>query len=228
MTLHLNELKVINTWVQVVVDGAHAPGQLSLEVVPTLGADYYMANLHKWCFAPTAAAFLWVSPTAPLRSSLHHPIVSHNYGMGLFAECAMLGTKDYSAMLAVPAAVEFLESMGGVEVVARRNHELCVEAMRMLGEAWGTADYILPENLCGSMGMVGCPSVLGDTWEDSEKVRVGLREKGIVVQKLYPVRGDRLYLRLSAAVYNTIEEFHTLRDAILDLVAEKQKHLTDS
>ena len=70
------------------------------------------------------------------------------------------------------------------------------------------------------MGMIGCPSVLGSTWEDSDRIRVLLRnEFNIVIQKLYPVPGDRLYLRLSIAVYNTLEEFVLLKDAILTLVA---------
>ena len=80
------------------MDGAHAPGQLSLEEVPELGADYFVANLHKWCLAPTAVAILWVSPHLPAtaREQLHHPIVSHSFGQGIGAECAMLGEEQLS------------------------------------------------------------------------------------------------------------------------------------
>ena len=69
---------------EIVVDGAHAPGNIDLSIVPTtLGADYYVGNVHKWCFAPQSAAMLWVSPSAPSRAQLHHPVVSHRFGEGI-------------------------------------------------------------------------------------------------------------------------------------------------
>lgn len=115
-----------------------------------MGADYYVANLHKWLFLPTAAAFLWCSPQAPSRSLLHHPIVSHSYTptstydceQGAFAlphECAMLGTRDYSAMLVVPAAMSFVQSLGGLEAVRARNSLLCSQAASLLCMAWNSS-----------------------------------------------------------------------------------------
>ena len=47
--------------VLVLADGAHAPGALALDV-PSIGADWYAANLHKWCYAPTSCGFLWAPP----------------------------------------------------------------------------------------------------------------------------------------------------------------------
>ena len=70
------------------------------------------------------------------------------------------------------------------------------------------------------MAMVGCPKSLGDTEEHAERLRKRLRAAGIVVQRFVPVNGDRLYLRVSAAIYNTFDEFIILRDAVLQIVAE--------
>jgi hypothetical protein len=78
--------------------------------------------------------------------------------------------------------------------------------------------------------MVGLPKILGDSWDDSEAIRLELRHrpgKGIVTQKFFPVPGDRLYFRISAAVYNSLDEFHALRDAINDIVARKMQEQSD-
>ena len=111
------------------MDGAHAPGILPLDhVTTTLGADYYIANLHKWCLAPTTCAFLYIAPKndtkneetgetgqtdRTVRPDFHHPIVSHSYGSTLQQEVSMLGTKDYSALNTVPALFTFINNQFG-------------------------------------------------------------------------------------------------------------------
>ena len=199
--------------------------------------DYYVGNIHKWCLAPVAAAFLWVNPLSPSKVKLHHPIISHLHGGGLSRECSMLGTRDYSSILTVPAALDFIDAkLGGLDALREHNKNLCYEAAVMLSTAWGTLDYISPRGLCAGTAMIGCPANLGDTWDDGEKLRLALRawkplnsssvellphpeniSGGIVIQKLTPVPGDRLYMRLSAAVYNYIEEYYVLRDAVIDI-----------
>lgn len=235
---------------QIVVDGAHAPGMLDLSCVPSsLGADYYVGNMHKWCMAPISVAVMWISPTAPSRHNIHHPIVSHSFREGISAEFAMLGTRDYSSMLAGVAALDFIDNtFGGIAAMYARNHQLCIDAIRMLSKAWGSEAVALPESLHTSMGMVGLPAELGDTLEANERLRLELRAwkpsninsnnstssteegvpqphevtGGIVVQWSYPVAGDRLYMRISAAVYNYMEEFETLRDAVLEIAARRR------
>jgi L-cysteine desulfhydrase len=211
---------------EILVDGAHAPGSLDISRVPNLGANYYLANLHKWAFSPSTAAFLWVDPTTPsmLSGHLHHPIVSHSYSTGLVAECAMLGTKDYSAMFAVPAAISYLQGLGGPQTVIQRNQTLCWKVLNFLGESWGTLDQRQPQLLTSSMGMIGLPTLFGDSWEASDEVRLELRNRyRIVVQRPFPVGGDRLYLRVSVAVYNSWEEFLTLRGAVLEMVESRPR-----
>ena len=57
------------------------------------------------------------------------------------AECSMVATRDYSSMLCVSAAVTFLQKLGGVEVVARRNIELCRAMVELLAVGWGTQEF---------------------------------------------------------------------------------------
>ncbi len=71
--------------------------------------------------------------------------------------------------------------------------------------------------------MVGVPKSLGDTGNDSEYLRLKLRARNIVTQIFFPIKYDRLYFRISAAVYNSIEEFVILRDAVLEIAKEKSE-----
>ena len=68
--------------VPVLVDGAHAPGSIALDIA-ALGADWYSANLHKWAHAPRSCGILWAQPEH--QATLHHPIVSWGSGHGFHA-----------------------------------------------------------------------------------------------------------------------------------------------
>jgi isopenicillin-N epimerase len=108
------------------VDGAHAPGQIDLDL-DALGADFYTGNCHKWLCAPKGAAFLHVRPER--QREVHAPVVSWGYvagedgaartgghtGFDAYAGRTLLerrlqwqGTRDIAAWLSVPAALDFL------------------------------------------------------------------------------------------------------------------------
>ena len=75
--------------VPVLVDGAHGPGQVPLDL-PTLGADWYVGNCHKWLSAPKGSGFLYAR--ADRRDDLHPGTISHGYGEGFTAEFDWPGT----------------------------------------------------------------------------------------------------------------------------------------
>src|SRR5258708_8125501 len=99
--------------VRVLIDGAHAPGQLELDV-PALGADWYVGNCHKWLFAPRSCAFLWCADEA--KRELHPLAISHHYGEGFTAEFDWIGTRDFSAWLPVVDALRFLDGLGAARL----------------------------------------------------------------------------------------------------------------
>jgi isopenicillin-N epimerase len=86
-----------------IVDGAHVPGQLPLDLA-RLGADVYTGNCHKWLCAPKGSAFLWARPEH--QHWIDPLVVSWGYDDGFVHRHGWQGTRDPAAALAVPAAIE--------------------------------------------------------------------------------------------------------------------------
>ncbi len=110
-----------------VVDGAHAPGHLQLDVT-ALGADIYAGNCHKWLCAPKGSGFLWAREEH--QEWIEPLVVSWGYHdeSGFGERHGWQGTRDPSAYLAVPAAIEAWRAF---DLAASR--ELADEAERRLG-----------------------------------------------------------------------------------------------
>lgn len=95
------------------VDGAHAPGQIDVNL-STLQADIYTGACHKWMMTPKGSSFLYVKKE--LQHLFDPLIVSWGYEENLQSETQFLdyhqlqGTRDYSAFLTIPKAIEFMES----------------------------------------------------------------------------------------------------------------------
>jgi isopenicillin-N epimerase len=145
--------------IAIVVDGAHAPGQLALNVGALLaaGVTWYAANNHKWLCAPKGTGCLVAAPSAP---PLQPVVTSHGaspeYGPTnrYHAELDWMGTHDPSAHLSVPTAIATLAEMGnGWAHVVARNHALAVEMRRRLADGLGAARLAHDEDL-GTMAAV--------------------------------------------------------------------------
>ena len=102
---------------KVLIDGAHAPGMLSLDV-PAIGSDWYVGNCHKWLMAPKGSGFLWASPAS--QAETHPLVISHGYRQGFVAEFDWVGTRDPTAWLTVPAAIDFHFRIGGASVAGTK------------------------------------------------------------------------------------------------------------
>jgi isopenicillin-N epimerase len=194
--------------VAVLADGAHAPGMLPLDV-PSLGVDWYVANLHKWAHAPRSAGFLWAHPDR--QAGLHPPVISWGLDEGFTAEFDWVGTRDPSPWLAAPAGIAFLDELG-LDAVRRYNHDLAWHAAESLTTRWQTPLEIR-ENHIGSMATIALPASLGSTADDALRLRNALLfEDGIEVQ-VHAGHG-RLWTRVSAQVYNDEDDVARLGDAV--------------
>lgn len=217
---------------QVFVDAAHAIGSVHVDV-KEIGADFYVSNLHKWFFCPPSVAFLYCR-MSPISPDLHHPVVSHEYGNGLAIESAWIGTRDYSSQLVVPEVLDFVNRFeGGIAGIRKRNHDAVVRMGEMLARAWGTHLGSPPE-MCPSMAMVGLPSSLRiSSDDDALNLRTHLRDHFDVEVPIYyqaskdgEIEGANWdgriagYARISHQVYNTVDDYLKLRDAVNQLVRD--------
>ena len=190
---------------RVLVDGAHAPGQIALDV-PSLGADWYTGNCHKWLFAPRGCGFLWARRAA--QRGLHPPVISHGYGQGYAAEFAWTGTRDFSAWLAVTEAIEFFEKLGPRRI-RTYCHELVVQSANTISRAWNSPVDGPPE-LHGAMMAIRLPGRL-QRRDPARLMAALLARAGVAVAVMQS--GGELWARISAQGYNTPSDYDRLLSA---------------
>jgi isopenicillin-N epimerase len=190
----------------VLIDGAHGPGMLTIDI-PSIGADWYVGNCHKWLMAPKASGFLW---TDRKRQQEIHPLtISHGYGLGYNAEFDWTGTRDPSAWLSVPAAIDFHMRMGGASL-RERNIRLACEAASRLAGLWKT-ELGSPDELTGSMATVRLPLAGPATIERANALRAWLFEAHRIDVAITAFAGH-LWARISAQAYNDLADYQRLAD----------------
>jgi isopenicillin-N epimerase len=209
--------------IDTLVDGAHAPGMLPLNL-DTLGAAYYTGNLHKWVCAPKGAAFLYVRENR--RLGIRPVVISHganakrNDRSRFHLEFDWPGTFDPTAILSVPTALQFMAGLvGGWPEVMRRNHELALRARDLLCDRLGIA-HPAPDDMLGSMAAVPLaegkpyvPTLYGDPLQDALFYDYAIE----VPIHPWPYQPKRV-LRVSAQLYNEIEDYEKLADALRELL----------
>lgn len=197
----------------VCIDGPHAIAQLPLEL-ERLGCDFYCASCHKWLSAPFGSGFLYVAPRH--QATIRTPQLS--WGRLPPAplddwsdEFLWNGTRDPSAYLAVPAAIDFLEQVG-LERFRRHTHALARYARQQLLELTGQTP-IVPDSPDWYGCMAHVPLPPGDARTLQQQLWT---EYGIEVPIIS--WGDRRWIRVSCHLYNTCHEIDRLVDAVRRLV----------
>jgi isopenicillin-N epimerase len=200
--------------VPVLVDGAHAPGQIGLDI-PALNADWYVANLHKWYFVPRGCGFLWAAASA--RNGLLPNVLSSDIVYPFPRSFGWTGTRDPSSWLTVPAAFDFMDRFGE-RVVRHHNHALLREATALLAGMWKFNDRI-PDAMRACMGLIPTPDSLPYPPTDQGRMRLeaDLKDKCKIVVPPSITAHGRIWLRIAAQIYNDIRDYERLGHAVFGL-----------
>lgn len=198
-----------------VVDGAHAPGQIDLDL-NALGADFYIGNLHKWLCAPKGSAFLYAHPQC---QSLILPLIvswgwqSEQPGPSTFIDyLEWTGTRDISAFLSVPAAIKYQKENHWSEVRAAC-HTLASEARNRIYQITGLPG-IYPDSArwYAQMGVAPLPDrINAKIFKDELYSRYKIE---LPVSKWK----NHNLLRFSFQAYNSLEDIIKLEQALKHLL----------
>jgi isopenicillin-N epimerase len=206
------------------IDGAHAPGQLTLDL-GAVGADFYTGNCHKWLCAPKGAAFLHVRPER--QAEIDAPVVSWGYvaaeegghtGFDAYTGRSLLerrlqwqGTRDIAAFLAVPSAIDFQRRHGWDRWRARCHELACATRARVLA----ASGLPLPSADADHAQMIIIPVALPSGWK-AETLHRWLREAHRIEVPVTK-HDSHTFVRLSVQAYNTQAELDALAQALAAL-----------
>jgi isopenicillin-N epimerase len=200
-----------------VIDGAHAPGQIPIDMA-RIGADFYTGNLHKWLCAPKGAAFLYAQPA--VQALIEPLVVSWGYqserpGPSTFIDYNQwLGTRDISAFLAVSDALAYRASRPW-DAIAQRCHQLAIECAARISALSGQTP-LAPLDGTWFAQMVTAPLPPG-----TDPARLGhfLWEERRIEVPLISWRGQP-FIRVSFQAYNDAQDLETLCTALEDYYRE--------
>ena len=197
-----------------IIDGAHVPGQLDLNI-QELNPDFYTGALHKWLLSPKGVSFLYVKKT--FQSSIDPLVVSWGYESESPSDSQFLdyhqhqGTRDISAFLTIPKAIEFLRVNNWEERAAlcrkliRDNYNKFCEMLNSKPICPVTSEFLV--QMCSIPIQTTKPLELKETLFHKYKIE-------IPVMKLE----DKFFLRIAINGYNSQQDLDILREALEDII----------
>lgn len=210
--------------VDTLVDGAHAPGMVDLNL-GRLRPAYYTGNLHKWVCAPKGAAFLWVREDK--QASMQPAVVSHGNNTprpgysGFQDRFDWAGTFDPTAWFCVGEAIRFMDRLcpGGWTEIRERNRRLAITARRLLCDRL-ELEPPCPEEMLGAMATLPLPQVFQGRPKrgklDVEQIRLH-DEFGIEVPLMRIGKPPKRWFRVCAQLYNSPADYEHLAASLITL-----------
>ncbi len=213
--------------VDTLLDAAHGPGCVPMDI-DSWGAAYTTGNGHKWLCSPKGSAFLHV------RRDLQEgflPLVLSNDAMNLKQASEQsnrspfchqfdyMGTDDRSPVLTIADAIETLQSLvpGGLTQLMNQNRAMCLQARDLLCEMLGTQPRV-PDALLGPLATIDIPAPGLAPRTLREQLLANHRIEAMIVPS--PI-GDYPMVRVSPQVYNSMEQYQYLGNAILSEIKSK-------
>jgi isopenicillin-N epimerase len=209
--------------IDTLVDGAHAPGMLPLDV-EGIGAAYYAGNCHKWICSPKGAGFLHVRPDR--QEGVVPLTISHGWSAptGNRSRFRILfdwtGTEDPTPHLCVTEAIRWMGNLhpGGWDELRRRNRETALLGRALLAEALGCAPPC-PDGMIGSLAALPIPD--GSAAPPGPPPAIDplqerlFAEEGIEVPVVAWPRPPARLVRISAQAYNRVDQYEKLASALV-------------
>jgi isopenicillin-N epimerase len=206
--------------IDTLVDGAHAPGMIPLDL-DGLGAAYWTGNGHKWLCGPKGAAVLWVR--ADRRDRIHPLIVSHGANSPIVdrsrfrLEFDWTGTPDPTPYLALPDAIDWMAALpGGWPQTMAQNHALALAGRDLVATVLGV-DPPAPDSMLGSMAALPLDAVADEAAATELGRELRVEDHIQVPIGPWPVRAaradgaaPRILIRISAQRYNEPADYERL------------------
>lgn len=214
--------------VETLVDGAHGPGMVALEL-DALGAAYYTGNLHKWLCAPKGCGILHVRRDR--QEGLHPMAISHGIRSGrarprLWEEFDWVGTDDPTPWLCAPESLAALESLlpGGMPALRERNRALALHARDRLCATLGVAAPA-PDSMIGALASVPLPDrdprdpAPGSAF-DVDPIGAALFDAHSIEIPVFPWPAPpKRLIRIACQIYVGEDDVERLCDALADLLS---------
>ena len=209
--------------VEVLLDAAHGIGMIPLDL-ETLGASYVTSNCHKWLCAPKGTAFLYVREDK--QNKIQPLTISHGHTFPLGNttrfrhEFDWTGTQDISGWCALPAVITEMAKLvdGGWEAIMQHNHDLALQGRDILCERLGI-EQPCPDEMIACISTIRLPGEIPskEKMHEPDPLHHILSEKYNIQVPVWswPSPAGR-YLRISAQLYNSIEQYEQLADALVN------------
>ena len=200
---------VKNLDIMVIVDGAHAPAQIPLNL-RELGADIYTGACHKWMLCPKGASFLYASKK--IQDKLDPLVVSWGWESEEPSHSQFLdyhqyqGTNDISAYLSVPSSIKFLND-NNWESISQYCHQKVIESRQILLETSKTR-AICPDEALGQMSSIKL------NIDDASSLYKYLKKNNIEAPIIN--WNGLIFLRISFQCYNTMEDIYLLNKYLIN------------
>lgn len=211
--------------IETLIDGAHAPGMIPLNL-KKLGVTYYAGNCHKWLCSPKGAALLYVQRDR--QAQIRPLVISHGANSPrdhsrFLLEFSWIGTGDYSAWLSVPESLRVISELlpGGWPAVMQRNRALALAARNLLCDALNIPPPC-PDDMIGTLAAVPLPDMSA---ADIKGISNGLdplrgkllREHSIEVPVFPWPAPPKRWLRVSAQLYNSLPQSERLAGVLREI-----------
>lgn len=210
--------------IETLVDGAHAPGMLPLDV-QAIGAAYYAGDCHKWLCSPRGAGFLHVRRDR--QAGVHPPVISRGYGdrssarPRLHLEFDWLGTSDPTPLLCIPEAIVFLQNVlpGGMPALLAHNRALAMRCGHYLTARLPLKRLAADDHL-GSMVAFALPPRICAAYPDAAALQDWLYDTSSIDVAVNAWPDNTSYvLRVSMQLYAAMEDVVRLGDALQGALA---------